>query len=301
MIVLGFAMFGGLFFLYNPAEVVERLHGVNWALAMPIVTGLAGMHLLQVELWRLMSHALNGRRLRRGAAVRAYFVGQALGGITPCNIGADFYRTIAVKTGSTSWREAAVPVLGQRIVSYAASSFLALVAGYLSVAANQGLLFLASVVMALALAALWSQRHGLMKLARQSTSRLTPGLAGLLSRAARVYRPTLALGFGFHLGSVGLMYALLLSIGETPPLPATIGLLLVARAVSLLPITPYGLGLQEGSLVLLLPSLGVGPESALALSLLARLGTVVVVSLGLGCFLLQRFGSGTRAHRWLPT
>jgi len=291
MMALSFTMLAGMAFVYNPREVVSRVHDVDWALAALAVGGLASVHVLQVELWRVMSLALNGIRLPRRLAVTAYFAGQAFGGTTPGNLGGDFYRTISVKTPGVSWREALGPILGQRIISYGTVFCLAALAGGLSLASERGLTVPAFLGGALSVGLFWVGRRRLVQRLEQAVARFIPTYRHVLARAMSASRTAISLGIAFHLASVVLMYALLVSIGETPPLLPTVGLLLVARAVSLLPITPYGLGLQEGSLVLLLPALGVGPESALAVSLLARLGVILVVCIGLTCFVLERFST----------
>ena len=292
MIALSLAMLGGMIFLYDPREVVSRLHNVKWVVAIPAIAGLAAIHLLQVEVWRVMSVALNGIDLSRRLAATAYFGGQLFGGMTPGNLGGDFYRTVTVKTTAISWRAALGPILGQRMVSYGSIFLLAVAAGYLGLASHEGLLMIAAVGGALCLAVFWVGKHRLARLLIRATERFAPSQFDAVSGAMSALQKVLGLGIAFHLGSVGLMYALLVSIGETPPFLSAIGMLLVARAISLLPVTPYGLGLQEGSLVLLLPGLGIGPESALAVSLLGRLGMILVVTIGLGCFLAQRHSSG---------
>jgi uncharacterized membrane protein YbhN (UPF0104 family) len=289
MIALSLAVLIGLALLYKPNEVFVRLHDVDWAIALVGITVLAAVHLVQVELWRVMSVALNRVQIPHRLAVSAYFTGQAFGGLTPGNLGGDVFRTFAVKPAAGRWQEAAGPILAQRIFSYGTVFLLAALAGGLSLAFDRGLEIQAITGGALFAIVLGATKHRLCLLLEKASGRLRQSYAVVLKRAMSAFWPALGLSIAFHLASVSLMYSLLVSVGETPSLLATLAALMVARAVSLLPVTPYGLGLQEGSLVLLLPTLGVSPESALAVSLLARLAMLLVIGIGFACFMFERF------------
>jgi uncharacterized membrane protein YbhN (UPF0104 family) len=284
---LGIFAVAALFYLYAPQDIIGRLKGVNWVLLFPLLIGLASMHLFQVELWRLLSRAIAGTQLPRASAITAYFAGQVVGGMTPGNVGGDLYRAVALKSDANGWRVVVAPILGQRAVSY--STLLLLAAGVVALhfVTTPLLALLCAGPVAVTLGVLWRVRQALVAYVLRGSGRL--GIAReSLTRCRHAAVPAYALAVAFHLGSVALTYAFLPAIGEHPPLFATLGVLLVVRTVALLPITPSGLGLQEGSLTLLLPTVGVSPEAALTVALLARLGMLTAMLVGVACFLGAR-------------
>ena len=98
----------------------------------------------------------------------------------------------------------------------------------------------------------------------------------------------IGLGLVFHAGSIVLSYALVAAI--TPvrdPLPV-IGCIAVARLSILLPISPSGLGFQEGALSLLFLRIALPAETALAAALLNRVALLVTSGLGVALLLARR-------------
>lgn len=279
----------------NPGEVSAHLKGVDWRIAWPTLLTLVAIHLLQIETWRLLSVRLTGCRLHRPAAIAAYFTGQALGSVTPGNLGGDVYRAYATKSGSHGWRDVAGPIVGQRAVSYASLLALTGIAGILRLVAatSTEVTVFGFVILMTPLTAVWIKRDAIIEcILPMLGMHSVPGVSAShsLLRVADHFKPAVVLGLGFHLGSVVFTYLLVLSIGESPPFVPTLGVLLIVRSATLLAITPFGLGLQEGGLMLLLPSVGLDAEAALAISILSRLGLLLTVVFGIGCFLGNRFG-----------
>jgi uncharacterized membrane protein YbhN (UPF0104 family) len=90
----------------------------------------------------------------------------------------------------------------------------------------------------------------------------------------------LGLGLVFHAASVLLTWLLVVSV---EPSAATLGVaaaVVVARLSLAVPISPSGLGIQEGVLSLLLASLGFSPQVALAGLLLSRVSLVATTIVG---------------------
>jgi glycosyltransferase 2 family protein len=281
---------GGLIYLSRPTHVASQLRGVDWLLAVPALLGLIASHLLQVQTWRLLSQRMCNHRLPPVRAAMAYFAGQAFGSFTPGNIGGDVYRASVLRNESGGWRPAAAPILAQRLASYGSLLLMAGVVGWLR---------LASLVSVAGLVALTAATVLFGSLAIKAASEsILPRLRRMLfadiaerksfAKLALDYSPSLLLSVLFHVTGVVLSYVLLLSLGQTPPLFPTLGVLVLVRVATLMPITPFGLGVQEGSLVLLLPMLGVSADAALALSVLSRLSMLGTVMLGITAFLATR-------------
>ena len=96
-----------------------------------------------------------------------------------------------------------------------------------------------------------------------------------------IVRDGLGLALIFHALSIGLAAALVTAVdpGAGIGLPV-LGAIAIARLSLAVPISPNGIGLQEGLLGLLFVQLGMAPEVALAASLLNRLALVATAALG---------------------
>jgi uncharacterized membrane protein YbhN (UPF0104 family) len=99
---------------------------------------------------------------------------------------------------------------------------------------------------------------------------------------AGAIRDGLLLGMVFHGLSLMLGLALVVAVDRSiaPRSMEVLGALAVARLSLALPITPNGLGVQEGAVAALFVALGLAPDVALASLLLNRLALVTVVLLG---------------------
>jgi uncharacterized protein (TIRG00374 family) len=83
----------------------------------------------------------------------------------------------------------------------------------------------------------------------------------------------------FHFFSMLFTYVLVVAVAGHASVVDAVATLALARLATMLPFVPYGLGVQEGALVIALPSIGVSAEAAIAVSLLSRialLGTILV-------------------------
>jgi uncharacterized protein (TIRG00374 family) len=89
-----------------------------------------------------------------------------------------------------------------------------------------------------------------------------------------------ALGFVFHALSVLLTALLLAAVSPAAVSPAAVAAIGVARLSLAIPISPSGLGFQEGALSALFVALGLPPEAALAALLLARVSLVTTTLIG---------------------
>ena len=282
----------------DSAEVMARIGAASGLLVVASVLGLTAVHALGASTWSILCRQLGGLRLGWGTALRVYYAAQALGGVTPANIGGDAYRVLAVHRASPGWSAALAPVLVQRATSYLALAVLALPAiGVLILGPH-----LASPILpaALLLCVLAGGVGILMLVAPASLARLVARLPW--TRAAhdgaavsRWPRPAIGsiatgtgLGLAFHAVSV-LLTALLMAAVD----PAAVGVpvvaaIIVARLSLAVPILPSGLGANEAILVLLFSGLGLAPQTALAGLLLGRVALVLTTLVGASLLLFGR-------------
>jgi glycosyltransferase 2 family protein len=87
--------------------------------------------------------------------------------------------------------------------------------------------------------------------------------------------------------TIASLYALLLALGQTVSPGAFAGVVAIATAIDLIPISPNGLGVREGVYVFLLGNLGIGTATALAFGILIRLLVLIQALIGGVAFLLR--------------
>ncbi len=276
--------------VYDPTKVQQRFEEVNWTIALPALLGLVLVHLLQVQSWRLLARYLTNLEMPWRFAARAYYAGQAFGSLTPGNVGADVYRAYAVDRTQTGWRGALVPIISQRLLSYLGLILLAMAA----VAATYayGWLIAIGALVCVAAASFVAKARGRLRIPGRPLERLTSAFLRItaLETMPRLdqFLPSLVFALCFHALSILLTYFLVLSVAGDVSIVDAIGVLTLARLATMLPFVPYGLGLQEGAFVLVLPGIGVSAEAAIAASLLSRVALLGTIVVGVAAWLTTR-------------
>lgn len=284
---LALAVLGGLLSWVDTESLGALLADTCWGLAAPAIIGLSLIHLAGVFTWTMISDRLGGSRPPWRRMARIYYAAQAVGTLTPANVGADVYRAWAVSGQGNATARAMVPVAAHRITSYMGLLLLGAVAAMVIpfdtvapalLAVSAGLFVLLTVLL------WWAARHAADR----------DSVAGKLAHRLRIPtdwasipagRVTGALGSGlvmsliFHAGSIGLCYLLVSAVGGQAPAPSLLAALTLARLAILLPVPVGGVGFQEGAMTFLFAGLGLGAEMGLAVALLNRiafLGTTAV-------------------------
>jgi uncharacterized membrane protein YbhN (UPF0104 family) len=221
--------------------------------------------------------------------VRLFYAAQAIGGVTPGNVGGDVHRAIALSVAGHGPRASVTPLLIQRATSYAALGLLGILA--LAPVADRadaavpfvllGCGFAVAIVVALAVVVLPGRFASLR--ARVATYLGLPAGAtisspvGTLAGAAAI---GLAFGLAFHASAVVWTWLLISAVDPSLSVLPAMAALAISRLSLAVPITPSGIGVQEGALALLFVQLGMSPETALAGMLLARLSLVITTAVG---------------------
>jgi uncharacterized membrane protein YbhN (UPF0104 family) len=292
---------------FDGGAVWSRLSTSNLALASIGIVGLTAAHLLAAATWRAICGLTAGVHLPWRATLGWYYAGQALGGVTPGNLGGDVYRIHALRTGGHAFSASVAPVVIQRATSYLALACLGGVALIalassshvaMSIVVPAAAVCVLGVLVAAALLVPPGRVAGLQRrlvrlidggaAGERSGSRETPGLAA----ASMV---GFVLGLAFHLGCILLTYLLVLAVDPLPFSLATVGAVAVARLSLAVPISPSGLGFQEGALSVLFVGIGLAPEVALAALLLARVSLVFTTLIGVAALALGRPAPGRPA------
>jgi uncharacterized membrane protein YbhN (UPF0104 family) len=275
--------------------VAKHIAGADSVLIAVGVIGLSAIHLLGAATWRLLVRRLGGLWLPWRLAVTRYYAAQALGSVTPANLGGDAYRVYAVGGAGHPAAASLWPVVMQRATSFAALSLLAwfglvplwALAGpaieIVVLGAIGSLLLVAGVVLVLATA----QRRGGLRAGQSRRGLIGAAAVGLL------------LGIAFHAGCIVLGYLLVLAVAPDAPAVPVLAAVAVARLSIALPLTPSGLGIQEGLLSLMFAGLGMAPAVAVAAMLLSRLALLLTAALGTLALVSARRQGGRTGDRAL--
>jgi uncharacterized membrane protein YbhN (UPF0104 family) len=231
---------------------------------------------------------LAGDPLDWRTAIRMYYAGLAVGTVTPGNIGADAYRVTALGDRGAMGRLTRVVVV-QRLTSLAAVAYLGAMGALILPIDGLGPLVLllgafgAAIVLAIVLLSTSAGRFG-------------DSIGGRLLRRLELddggtfhgrLRSALVDGFGFGLAfhAASLVLGLVLVAAVDPALVearplVVLAALAVARVSLALPISPNGIGVQEGLLGILFVQAGMPPETAIAAALLNRFALLLAAALG---------------------
>jgi uncharacterized membrane protein YbhN (UPF0104 family) len=264
----------------------QRLAGTDLRLAVPAIVGLVLVHVVAAMAWRRLLRALAGVSLGWITTLRVYYTAQVFGTVTPANLGADVYRVLAVGA-EASRAQLAQPVIVQRLTSVAAIVCLGVAGGialpipslrpFLVVAAIVGAIAAATSVAIVGRVAVggWIDR-----LARRLGWNGAQAWSASALRSAA--RDGFFLGVVFHAISLLLGLALVRAVDpEAASQPGVVlGALAVARLSLAVPISPNGIGIQEGLLTVLFVQLGLPADTALAAALLNRLGFLLTAAVG---------------------
>ena len=300
---IGLILLGALISTLDLGALGARLGALNFGIAVPAILGLVAVHLVAATSWRQLTWHLAGVRLGWRTTIRLYYAGQALGTVTPANLGADVYRVMATDDGPGRMRMAG-PVVIQRLMSIVALLLLGVFGALVVPIDGLGpfvvaLLLLAVGVGALTAVATRGAPSLRARLVRGPVLRLVQrlGLDGAADpvtgatadgNLASAARDGLGLGLVFH--GLSLLMGLALVAAVEPGAVAqpleVLGALAIARLSLTVPISPNGIGIQEGALAILFVQLGLPPDVALAAALLNRLA--LLLTAGIGAIALAR-------------
>jgi len=196
-----------------------------------------------------------------------------------------------VRQAGHGWPAAIEPIVVQRATSYLALSLLAGI-GLVVVSATDELsrliVLIGAGVAGLLLVVAWQLLRpmgpfrGLHAWLRR---RVDGGAADHgADEVTQASWPVLLIGLGtglvFHAGSVALTWVLVAAVDPHTPVWPMVGAIAIARLSLAVPLTPNGLGVQEGTLATLLTAMQLPAQPALAAMLLARLSTVLLAAIG---------------------
>jgi uncharacterized protein (TIRG00374 family) len=99
----------------------------------------------------------------------------------------------------------------------------------------------------------------------------------------------------FHGAAIGFTGLIVLAVLPDAPVLPILAALTIARLALAVPLTPSGLGVQEGALAILFTALALDSGAALAAMLLARLSLLLTTIIGVILLIRARHGPAVAA------
>jgi uncharacterized membrane protein YbhN (UPF0104 family) len=291
-VAFGVVVLAAVLVTTNIGEVVSAVVRADLWLVIPGLVALVAVHVIPALAWRRMSREISHESredarpdLGRGHAIRLYYAGQALGGITPANLGGDVYRVAAMRRSGVDVASAALPVAVQRGTSFLSLSVLGL-AGLLWLGLSSGIGSNGPPI-AIGLAAAIAVVVGLASIVLIAPPRWLRGRLGptVLPRASgrvgrRIAGIGLATGAAFHAVAIVATWLILLATDRGLATPAVLAAVAAARLSLAVPVSPSGIGVGEGVLAALVGASGGAAAPAVAGLLVTRLALVATTVIG---------------------
>lgn len=290
------------------ADAIETLVGADWRLvALAAVSALLAMT-INVKRWQVMLHGQGGEAAL-STLIRLYLIAMFFNNILPSRFAGDVVRAYGASINLTTKTRSAAAVIMDRLVGAISVLLLGVIAMVVSPSVipwqlSQTLVF--GLVVGLAVVGLLVVRTPLQGTMRNLLGlvRLLPVVGKMLDK--RVHAAVDAvLAYSGELGlilwalvismianglSIVNIYLYALAVGADVSLAKAAVVAPAVLAVGLLPISLNGLGLIEGTFVVLLGFMGIPPDMALAVALLRRLVLLGQSLIGGVLYSSKRFG-----------
>lgn len=268
-----------------------------WVLGLVMAMRFGGVVLSSFKWQQLL--AIHAARFHLALLLRWYLVGSFLNHFLPSSIGGDGYRIYRTWHNERGRGAAVLAVLMERTTGMAALAILGFGAAVTLYfrdggAAVAAVVWLGASGIVVAVAALaLSSRLGLVERVRRTKyGKYLQGLEAFVRDfhgAPRKASVVAGASLLFHLNKLLAVWLLMVALGSVASPLQIIVALLVAELAGLVPVSLGGLGVLEGSFILVMGQFGVPEEISLATMLLLR---VLMIPFYLAGAVFYFFGSG---------
>jgi uncharacterized protein (TIRG00374 family) len=286
--ILGIAAIGILLYVIDVHTVIAALRDIRLIDLVYLLVLSIALILVSVMKWRAFLHRL-GIQASIVHLFRLYLVGYFVNLITPSSLGGDVVRSIYVGNNVDKVRAVSATLL-ERYTGLLAMVFMSLIAVFFAPQVTTQVRTLTFVVgfatLAITAALLTGQLVRLSALLRvplkihTKLERLQEGLHWGLSDRSLLLKAAV-LSISFHLLTIVNTAAVGHAVGwETIPWSDLLVVVPLILLVGAIPISPQGLGIQEGAFLFFLHSVGATTGQALAIGLVLRAKSYVLAAVG---------------------
>lgn len=298
--LLALLLLAGAIYIVGSRELVDALYQIKFIYVVYLIILAILLIWVSAVKWRLFIRA-HGHDASIGHLFNLYMVGYFFNAFCPSFIVGDITRTVHLGKSLESQQDAFVSTFLERftgLVAMAVMGLVFVVIGTTATADVQWAIVVASVPILIGAAMCFSKTLGrpLFALIRAVFSRLSPekyrakiiSFLGKLEAALEVGSSSkslliksFALSFLFHFLAVINTYVCALAVGwQEPSFGGLCIVVPLVLLVSMVPLTPSGLGLQEGAFLFFLQRVGATHGQALAVGLLLRAKILVLAVIG---------------------
>jgi len=282
--------------LIDPRQMREVLSASNVVLLAGSTLVFFSKNLVGAWRWRILlvfrDHSVSIVDL-----TKFYFIGAFFGFFLPTAVGGDVGRGYYLCTRGVGKAEAIASMVFERLCGVASLIFLSLLAltigGWGRIESGVGRLVLVMGIGFVALVFILGRLEGLERVTPSAwRGRLAGGVRffrglGEYARAPRVLAGVFMTSVVFQLIGILAIYMISLSLGCEAGLGDFVFLVPIVAIVSMLPVSLNGLGVREGAFVYLFAAQCMTKETAVAVSALFLLQTVLQGLLGSVVFIFQ--------------
>jgi len=274
-----------------------ELWGVLRAVRYPVL-GLSFLALfvqqfLMVVTWRLVIRQMSGE-VSLGAVLYSHLVGNFYGTLLPSTLGIDVIRALSLQKFGARVADAAATLVTTRAIGFSALFFLAGWAYFFPASREMALRFAPALLLSFGVflcclaAVAWPHflspvEAAFRKLEAERLARIVADVRRAFSlsfRSGEGIALVFALSVVYQFLGVFVAYLLGVSVGASATIDAFLFVVPAVTILTAIPISVAGLGVREGSFVVLLGQVGVPAESALSISLLFFLQALFLAFLG---------------------
>lgn len=295
--LLSLLLLSSIFIFVSPQALLKEFFALSWVHVALLLLISVALVWVSAAKWRLF---LGDDAPSTGRLFRLYLIGYFVNALIPSYVGGDAARSYLAGKKSGQVTAASATIL-ERYTGLVAMFWLGLLASILPlgvavpVPARIAVVLLALGLACVTAAIIWrkSFEFGTKILPKKfgaTAGKIRTGLiAGLTNRKALA--EAFLLSLVYHCFTVLNTAVAAYAVGwGTVPIAQLFVVLPIILTIGGLPITPSGLGLQEGAFVYFLGILGAtGPES-LAIGILLRAKTYLLAFVGWGLFVLEQRG-----------
>ncbi len=284
------------------SEILEALHALSWGtFSLLMLISVLLVYLSSLKWSYFLSSY--GVRASVVSLFNVYLVGYFVNLVFPSTLGGDALRSWYVGKKSNQHNAFASTLL-ERYTGFTAMVAMGVVGAWITTLVSDMVRY-AVVLLALAVvgATVLSLYQGTSRILRKIPvvrnvashfEKLQQALV-LASKQPSLLCKGYLVSFFYHTCTIANTVAAAWAVGWwDPPVAELFIVVPLALIVGALPITPSGLGVQEGAFYLLLTQVGATPAQALGVALVLRLKTYLLAIVGGGCWIILRLDGGVR-------